>query len=200
MENHTLYKSRFHDFLLGELPKNEHEEITAHLNKCPECTESLVSLKETLEIFSLPNFDMPHKSYFTSLAPRIREKAEQKEKKALLSFFFENRWVGALTLLLLIVSSALLLYNLNPENNGELVQDERDYYYSSFPSENYSATGLSATLSGDEWELLSGVIDNELGDFVDIFQYDSDKDSQIDRLSENEWQEFYENFSKQKIL
>ncbi len=143
---------------------------------------------------------MPQKSYFASLAPRVRERSEQKEKKALLSFLFGHRWVGALALLLLVVSSTLLLYNLNSEENAAFVQGEPDYYYSSFQSENYTVTGLSATLSGDEWQLLSGVIDDEIGEYVDIFQYDSDKDGQINKLSENEWQEFYENFSKQNIL
>ena len=200
MKNHTLYKSKLYDFVMGKLSKNEHEEINAHLNKCAECTENIVSLNETLKIFSLPNFDMPQKSYFSTLAPRVRERAERKEKNALLLFLFENRWIAALASLLMIVSSALLLYNLNSEESAIIVQDESEYYYSSFQSEIYTVTGLSATLSSDEWELLSAVIDDEIGDIVDIFQYDSNKDMQIDRLSENEWQEFYKNFSKQNIL
>ena len=200
MENHSLYKSKLNDFVIGELSKDEHEEIKAHLDECFECSNNIASLKETLEIFSTPNFDMPQNSYFASLAPRVRERAEQKENKHLLSFLFDNRWVGALTSLLLIVSSALLLYNLSSKENAIIVQDEPDYYYSSFPSEDYTLSGLSATLSSDEWELLSVVIDDEIGEYIDIFQYDSDEDSQINRLSENEWHEFYENFSKQNIL
>lgn len=200
MEEHTLHKLKLNDFVMGKLSKSEHEEIKTHLNECSECSENIVSLKETLEIFSAPNFDMPQNSYFASLAPRVRERSEQKNKKLTFSFLFENRWVGALASLLLIVSSALLLYNLNSEENAVIVQGELDYYHSSFQSENYTLSGLSATLSSDEWQLLSGVIDDEIGEYIDIFQYDSDKDSQINRLSENEWQEFYENFSKQNIL
>ncbi len=200
MENHTLYKSKLNDFVMGELSKSEHEEIKDHLNECSDCSEYIVSLKETLEIFSAPNFDMPKNSYFASLAPRVRERSEQKKKKLTLSFLFDNRWVGALASLLLIVSSALFLYNLNSKESEIIVQGEPDYYFSSFQSENYTLSGLSATLSSDEWQLLSDVIDVEIGEYVDIFQYDSDKDSQIDRLSENEWQEFYEKFSNQNIL
>ena len=75
-----------------------------------------------------------------------------------------------------------------------IVKTEPAYYYSSFPSEEYTLSGLSATLGSDEWELLSAVIDDEIGEYIDIFQYDSDEDSQINRLSESEWHEFYENF------
>jgi len=185
---------------MGELSKSEHEEIKDHLKECSECSENIVSLKETLEIFSTPNFDLPQNSYFVSLAPRVRERSEQKEKKLTLSFLFDNRWVGALVSLLLIVSSALLLYNYNSKESEKIVQGESDYYHSSFQSENYTVSGLSATLSSDEWQLLSDVIDDEIGEYVNIFQYDPDKDSQIYRLSENEWQEFYEKFSKQNIL
>ena len=200
MENHALYKSKLNDFVIGELSKSEHEEIKDHLNECSECSEDIVSLKETLEIFLTPNFDMPKNSYFSSLAPRVRERSEQKEKKLTLSFLFDNRWVAALASLLLIATSAFYLYNLNSKESEIIVQGEPDYYYSSFQSENYTLSGLSATLSSDEWQLLSDVIDVEIGEYVDIFQYDSDRDSQINRLSENEWQEFYENFSNQNIL
>lgn len=200
MENHALYKSKLNDFVMGELSKGEHEEIKDHLNECSECSEDIVSLKETLEIFSTPNFDMPKNSYFSSLAPRVRERSEQKEKKLTLSFLFDNRWVSVLASLLLIATSAFYLYNLNSKESEIIVQGEPDYYYSSFQSENYTLSGLSATLSSDEWQLLSDVIDVEIGEYVDIFQYDSDKDSQINRLSENEWQEFYEDFSNQNIL
>ena len=200
MKDHGLYKSKLNDFVMGDLSKNEHEEIKAHLNECSECSENIVSLKETLEIFSAPNFDMPRNSYFTSLAPRIREREEKREKKLTLSFLFDNRWVGALAALVLIISSALLLYNFNSKESEIIVQGEPDYYYSSFQSENYTVNGLSETLSGDEWQLLSDVIYDEIGEYVDIFLYDSDKDGQINRLSENEWQEFYETFSKQNIL
>ena len=200
MENHALYKSKLNDFVMGELSKSEHEEIKDHLNECSQCSENIVSLKEALEIFSAPNFDMPQKSYFASLAPRVRERSEQKEKKLILSFLFDNRWVGALASLLLIVGSALFLYNLNSKEREIIVQTEPDYFHSSFQSENYTLSGLSATLSSDDWQLLSDVIDDEIGEYIDIFQYDSDKDSQINRLSENEWQEFYENFSNQNIL
>ena len=200
MDNHTLYKSKLSDFVMGELSKNEYEEIKVHLTKCSECSENIVSLKETLEIFSSPNFGMPQKSYFVSLAPRVRERSEQKEKKFILSFLFDYRWVGAFASLLLIVTSALILYNLNSEETEIIVQGEPDYYHSSFESENYTLSGLSATLSSDEWQLLSNVIDVEIGEYIDIFQYDFDKDSQINMLSENEWEEFYENFSSQNIL
>ncbi|TFB11285.1 zf-HC2 domain-containing protein [Candidatus Marinimicrobia bacterium MT.SAG.4] len=199
MTNHSLYKTKLDDFVMGELSKIEQEEIKAHLNECSECSESINLLKETLKIFSAPNFDMPQKSYFASLAPRVRERAEQKEKKVSLSFLFDNRWVGAFASLLLIVSSAFLLYNLNSEEGEMIVQDAPDYYYSSIQSENYSISGLSATISGDDWELLSAVIDEEIGEYLDIYQYDSD-DDQIENLSENEWHEFYENFSKENIL
>lgn len=200
MKNHRHYKSKLNDFVIGELSKGEHEEIKAHLSECSECSENIVLLKETLDIFSAPHFDMPESSYFSSLAPRVRERAELKKKKLTLAFLFDNRWVGAFASLLLIISSAFLLYNLNSKESELIVQDEPDYYYSSFPSENYTLSGLSVTLSSDEWELLSGVIDDEIGEYIDIFQYDSDEASQIDRLSENEWHEFYENFSKQNIL
>ena len=108
MENHTLYKSKLNDFVMGELSKSEHEEIKDHLKECSECSENIVSLKETLETFSTPNFDLPQNGYFVSLAPRVRERSEQKEKKLTLSFLFDNRWVGALVSLLIIVSSALM--------------------------------------------------------------------------------------------
>ena len=199
MKKHSLYKSKFNDFVIGELSKNEQEEIFNHLKECTECSENIVSLKETLEIFSAPNFDMPQKSYFASLAPRVRERAERKERKSVLSFLFDNRWVGAIASLLLIFSSAFLIYNLNLKESEIIVQDEPEYYYSSIQSEDYSVSGLSKTFSSDEWELLSAVIDEEIGEYLDIFQYDSD-DNQIDDLSENEWLEFYENFSKQNIL
>ncbi|TFB11924.1 zf-HC2 domain-containing protein [Candidatus Marinimicrobia bacterium MT.SAG.3] len=199
MTNHSLYKTKLNDFVMEELPKNEQEEIKAHLNECSECSESINLLKETLMIFSAPNFDMPQKSYFASLAPRVRERAEQKEKKVSLSFLFDNRWVGAFASLLLIVSSAFLLYNLNSEESEIIVQDEPDYYYSSIQSENYTISGLSATFSSDDWELLSAVIDEEIGEYLEIYQYDSD-DDQIENLSENEWHDFYENFSKENIL
>ena len=199
MTKHSLYKTKLNEFVMGELSKNEQEEIKAHLNECSECSESIDALKETLEIFSAPDFDMPPKSYFASLAPRVRARAELKEKRSLLSFLFDNRWVGALASLLLIVSSVLLLYNLNSEEGEIIVQDEPDYYYSSIQSENYTVSGLSATFSSDEWELLSAVIDEEIGEYLDIYQYDSDE-NQIDNLSENEWHDFYENFSKENIL
>lgn len=199
MTKHSLYKTKLNDFVMGELSKNEQEEIKAHLNECSECSENINLLKETLEIFSAPNFDMPQKSYFASLAPRVRERAERKEKKVSLSFLFDNRWVGAFASLLLIVSSVFFLYNLNSEESEIIVQDEPDYYYSSIQSENYTLSGLSATFSSDDWELLSAVIDEEIGEYLDIYQYDSD-DDQIENLSENEWHDFYENFSKENIL
>ena len=199
MTKHSLYKTKLNDFVMGELSKIEQEEIKAHLNECSECSGNINLLNKTLEIFSAPDFDMPQKSYFASLAPRVRERAERKEKKTSLSFLFDNRWVGAFASLLLIVSSVFLLYNLNSEESEIIVQDEPDYYYSSIQSENYTLSGLSATFSSDDWELLSAVIDEEIGEYLDIYQYDSD-DNQIDNLSENEWHEFYENFSKENIL
>jgi len=59
MTKHSLYKTKLNDFVMGELSKIEQEEIKAHLNECSECSENINLLKETLEIFSAPDFDMP---------------------------------------------------------------------------------------------------------------------------------------------
>ncbi len=199
MKKHAYSESNLNEFVMGELSLDAQEEIRAHVKGCSECAESIVSIKETLGIFSSPNFDMPPKSYFASLAPRIREREEKRKKRVSFSFLFNYRWASAFVLALVVIGSTILLNDLNREESSSSVQDEPDYYYGLLPSETYTVSSLSASINSDDWGILSGVIDEEFGDYMDIFQLD-DEYNQIDRLNESEWQHFYETFVKQEIL
>ena len=199
MKKHAYSASNLNEFVMGELSLDAQEEIKAHVKGCSECAESIVSIKDTLGVFSSPNFDMPPKNYFTSLAPRIREREEKREKRVSFSFLFDYRWASAFVFALVVIGSTILLNNQNRDESSSFVQDESDYYYGILPSENYTISNLSASINSDDWEILSGVIDEEFGDYMDIFQLD-DEYNQIDRLNESEWQHFYETFVEQEIL
>ncbi len=55
------------------------------------------------------------------------------------------------------------------------------------------------TLDPEEWELMSEMIEEDIGEYADLFDYYESIYS-IENLSDEEWEEFYSNLYKQSIL
>ena len=199
MNSHDYFKSKLSEFATGELSTETEEELKSHITECPECSNSVASLKETLNTFSIPIYEMPPGSYFTSLAFRIREKAEESSNKFSLSFFYDLRWAGAFVLTAVVIGSVIFLNELDRDVSAPITSEDSNYYYSLLPSEDYTISSLNASLDTDDWELLSEVIEDEFGVYTNIYQPEEEGDK-LDQLSENEWQYFYEKFEQQSIL
>ncbi|MCH6575514.1 MAG: hypothetical protein IH795_09975 [Bacteroidetes bacterium] len=108
----------------------------------------------------------------------------------------------AVTVSLVIVAavSTFLLLNIqntaqNGDNQGEFV-----YYSGDLQTETYTVAAISETFDAEDWELLSVIIDDEIGEYRSLFDYESEDFYSVDFLGNQEWEEFYENFNNQQIL
>ena len=96
--------------------------------------------------------------------------------------------------------STFLLLNIqntaqNGDNQGEFV-----YYSGDLQTETYTVAAISETFDAEDWEYLSVIIDDEIGEYRSLFDYEAEDFYSLDFLGNQEWEEFYENFNNQQIL
>ncbi|MCH8927527.1 MAG: zf-HC2 domain-containing protein [Candidatus Marinimicrobia bacterium] len=198
---HSHFDSKITEFVLGELEGKELNELRIHLEGCEECALNIESLKEVLNIYGTVPFDMPSDTYFASLVPQIRTKLE--ERNSIFSgfnFFFSPRWAGAVSVVIVAAVSTLLLLNIQNRAHEENNQIENIYYSGALHTEIITIAAISETFNSEDWDFLSEIIDDEIGEYRNLFDYDSEDYNSIDFLGDEEWEEFYEKFNNQQIL
>ena len=200
MKEHSYYRSILSDFALGEINDELKDDVRSHLVGCAECSGELEKINNAIEIYREPYFDIPESAYFSSLLTRIREKIEPAPGvlfKLLLGLTY--RRIAALSLFVVAVVSSILIYNLRSGSDGIQGEEAFIYYSGSIKLEAYSLGGLMETLDSEEWTLMSEMIENDMGENADLFDYYEGMNS-IENLSDEEWEEFFTNFNKQSIL
>ena len=198
---HSLYELKMTEFVIGELKGEELKEFQLHLDGCEECTISLASLKKVMSIYKAAPFDMPSEAYFASLVPQIREKLEKRDNLfSRYNIFFPARWAGAMAVVFIVAISTLLLFNLQNATQEEVTEVADIYYSGTIQIETYTIAAISATFESEDWDFLSEIIDDELGEYRYLFDYDSEDFYSVDILGNEEWEEFYEKFNNQQIL
>ncbi len=200
MKEHSYYKSILSDYVLGEIEDKLKDDVRSHLVGCAECSGELAKINDTFELYREPYFDIPEAAYFSSLVPRIREKSEPAPGVIpnLLSVLTYRR-IAALSLVVVTVVSSILVYNLRSGSGGIEGEEALIYYSGSIKSDVYSLGGLMESLDSEEWALVSGMIEEEIGENADLFDYYEDA-SRIENLSNEEWEEFFTNLNEQSIL
>ena len=200
MKEHSYYRSILSDYALGEINDELKDDVRSHLDGCAECSGELEKINNTLELYRKPYFDIPGAAYFSSLLPRIREKSEPAPGvifKLLLGLTY--RRIAALSLFVVTVVSSILIYNLRSGSDGIEGEEALIYYSGSIKSDAYSLGGLMESLDSEEWELMSEMIEEEIGENADLFDYYEGVNS-IENLSDEEWEDFFTNLNKQSIL
>jgi len=200
MKEHSYYKSILSDWVFGEIDDKLKKEVRSHLDGCADCSGEVARINDTIELYKEPYFDIPGAAYFSSLIPRIREKAEPAPGVIfkLLSVFTYRR-IAALSLIVVAVVSAILFYDLRT-GTDEIVGEEAMIYYSgSIKSDAYSLGGMMETLDSEEWALMSEMIEEEIGEYADLFDY-YESVNRIENLSDEEWEDFFTKLNKQSIL
>ena len=189
------------EYVLGELIGEELNEFRLHLDGCEECAISFASLKKVMNIYERAPFDMPSEAYFASLVPQIREKLEERDNIfSRFHIFFSTRWVGAAAAVFVVVISTLLLFNLQNAVHDDVTQEGDIYYSGTLQTETYTIAAISETFEQEDWDNLSGIIEEEIGEYSTIFNYDTEEYYPLNLLSNEEWGEFYEKFNNQQIL
>ena len=200
MKEHSYYRSILSDYALGEIDDELKDDVRSHLDGCAECSGELKKINDTLELYREPYFDIPEAAYFSSLIPRIREKSEPAPGvilKLLLGLTY--RRIAALSLFVVTVVSSILIYNLRSGSDGIEGEEAMIYYSGSIKSDAYSLGGLMESLDSEEWALMSEMIEEEIGENADLFDY-YEGVNRIENLSDEEWEEFFTNLNKQSIL
>jgi len=198
---HSLFESKLTEYVLGELEGKESNEFRNHLDGCEECATNFELLKKVLNVYGTVPFEMPSKTYFASLVPQIRAKLEERENIfSRFNFFFSTRWAGAAAAIFVVAISTLLLFNSQDANYDEFTQEGDIYYPGGLQTEIYTVAAISETFDSEDWEFLSGIIDDEIGEYRNIFNYDTENYFSTDFLGNKEWEEFYEKFNNQQIL
>ena len=200
MKEHSYYRSILSDYALGEINDELNDDVRSHLDGCAECSGELEKISSTIELYRKPYFDIPEAAYFSSLVPRIREKIEPAPGvmiKLLLGLTY--RRIATLSLFVVAVVSSVLIYNLRSGSDGIQGEESLIYYSGSIRSDAYSLGGLMETLDSEEWALMSEMIDDDLWEYADLFDYYEGMSS-IENLSDEEWEEFFTNLNKQLIL
>ena len=200
MKEHSFYKSILSDYVLGEIDDKLKEEVRSHLVGCAECSGELAKINNTFELYKEPYFDIPEAAYFSSLVPRIRGKSEPAPGvlSNLLSALTYRR-TAAFSLVVVAVVPSILIYNLRFGSDGIEGEEALIYYSGSIKSDAYSLGGLMESLDSEEWALMSEMIEEEIGENADLFDY-YEGVNRIENLSDEEWEEFFTNLNKQSIL
>ena len=198
---HLNFESMMTEYVLGELTGEDLTDFRLHIDGCEECSINLASLKKVLKIYGSAPFDMPSEAYFASLVPQIRERLEERESIfSRFNFFFSTRWAGAVAVVFVAAVSTLIIFNLQNGVPDEAAQGEDIYYSGALQTEIYTVAAISETFDSEEWNILSGIIDEEIGEYRNLFNYESEEYYPVDLLSKEEWEEFYERFNNQQIL
>lgn len=61
------------DYLEGQLPADEHDRISAHLQSCSRCTEERMALKKTLQLLGRRELPEPEERFWMEMKQRVRE-------------------------------------------------------------------------------------------------------------------------------
>ncbi len=198
---HNAFESKMTEYVLDELKGKELSDFRIHLKGCGECAADLESLKKVLNVYGTVPFDMPSETYFASLVPQIRAKLEERDSIfSRFDWFFSIRMAGTVSLVIVAAVSTFLLLNIqntaqNGDNQGEFV-----YYSGDLQTETYTIAAISETFDAEDWEYLSVIIDDEIGEYRSLFEYEAEDFYSVDFLGNEEWEEFYENFNNQQIL
>jgi len=198
---HPAFVSKMTEYILDEIEGKELRDFQNHLEGCEECSAELASLEKVLNVYGTVPYDMPSKTYFASLVPQIRAKLEERDTIfSRFNWLFSNRWAGAVSVVIVAVVSTFLLLNIqntaqNEDDSGEIV-----YYSGALQTEIYTVTAISETFDSEDWDYLSGIIDEEMGEYRNIFEFESEDIYSVDYLGNEEWEEFYKNFNNQQIL
>ena len=198
---HLAIESKMTEYVLDELEGKELSDFQNHLEGCEECAADLESLKKVLNVYGTVPYDMPSETYFASLVPQIRAKLEERDTIfSRFNWFFSIRWAGAVSVVIVAVVSTFLLSNIqntvqNEDDPGEIV-----YYSGALQTEIYTVAAISETFDSEDWNYLSGIIDDEMGEYRNIFDFESEDIYSVDFLGNEEWEEFYKNFNNQQIL
>lgn len=198
---HPAIESKMTEYVLDELKGKELSDFQNHLEGCEECSAELVSLEKVLNVYGTVPYDMPSKTYFASLVPQIRAKLEERDTIfSRFNWFFSIRWAGAVSVVIVAVVSTFLLSNIqntvqNEDDPGEIV-----YYSGALQTEIYTVAAISETFDSEDWNYLSGIIDDEIGEYRNIFDFESEDFYSVEFLGNEEWEEFYKNFNNQQIL
>ena len=198
---HPAFVSKLTEYILDEIEGKELSDFQNHLEGCEECSAELVSLEKVLNVYGTVPYDMPSETYFASLVPQIRAKLEERDTIfSRFNWFFSIRWVGAVSVVIVAVVSTFLLLNIqntaqNEDDPGEIV-----YYSGALQTEIYTVAAISETFDSEDWDYLSGIIDEEMGEYRNIFEFESEDIYSVDYLGNEEWEEFYKNFNNQQIL
>ena len=198
---HSTFELKMTEYVLDELKGNELSDFRLHLEGCEECSADLESLKKVLNVYGTVPFDMPSETYFASLVPQIRAKLEERD--TIISRFdwiFSIRWAGAVSVVIVAAVSTFLLFNIQNTAQNEDIQGEFVYYSGDLQTESFTVAAISKTFDSEDWEYLSGIIDDEIGEYRSLFDYESEDFYSVDFLGNQEWEEFYENFNNQQIL
>jgi len=198
---HPAFVSKMTEYILDEIEGKELSDFQNHLEGCEECSAELASLEKVLNVYGTVPFDMPSNVYFTSLVPQIRAKLEERDTIfSRFNWLFSIRWTGAVSVVIVAVVSTFLLLNiqntvLNEDDQGVIV-----YYSGALQTEIYTVAAISETFDSEDWDYLSGIIDDEIGEYRNIFDIESEDFYSVEFLANEEWEEFYKNFKKQQIL
>lgn len=198
---HNAFESKMTEYVLDELKGKELSDFRIHLEGCGECAADLESLKKVLNVYGTVPFEMPSDTYFASLVPQIRAKLEERDSIfSRFDWFFSKRMAGAVSVVIIAAVSTFLLLNIqnaaqNGDNQGEFV-----YYPGNLQTETYTVAAISETFDAEDWEFLSLIIDDEIGEYRRLFDHESEDFYSIDFLGNEEWEEFYDNFNNQQIL
>ena len=108
--------------------------------------------------------------------------------------------IAAVVVVIVAVVSTFLLSNIqntvqNEDDPGEIV-----YYSGALQTEIYTVAAISETFDSEDWNYLSGIIDDEIGEYRNIFDFESEDFYSVEFLGNEEWEEFYKNFNNQQIL
>lgn len=103
--DHSNLKSKLYEFYDGELPKEEAEKMSVHLQSCAECRRELELLKKSAQIFFKKSEVSVPPSFSAKVMNQILERSESP-KISILDFFRLPRWeiATALSISLLIFS------------------------------------------------------------------------------------------------
>lgn len=198
---HNTFESKMTEYVLDELKGKELSDFQIHLEGCGECAADLESLKKVLNVYGTVPFEMPSDTYFASLVPQIRAKLEERDSIfSRFDWFFSIRTAGAVSVVIVAAVSIFLLLNIqnaaqNGDNQGEFV-----YYPGNLQTETYTVAAISETFDAEDWEFLSLIIDDEIGEYRRLFDHEAEDFYSVDFLGNEEWEEFYENFNNQQIL
>lgn len=198
---HNAFESKMTEYVLDELKGKELSDFRIHLEGCGECAADLKSLKKVLNVYGTVPFEMPSKTYFASLVPQIRAKLEERDTIfSRFDWFFSKRMAGAVSVVIVAAVSTFLLLNIqNAAQNGDN-QGEYVYYPGNLQTETYTVAAISETFDAEDWEFLSLIIDDEIGEYRSLFDYEAEDFYSVEFLGNQEWEEFYENFNNQQIL